>query len=339
MKNLYKKSFKNLKNFSTFLLLVSPIIANYPINECQANNDKATGQFIKVSGEKLHYLYTGQTHATPLVVLVAGNGCSLQEWSIVQSQISKFSRVVSYDRKGFGLSPLSKQPRILENLAQDLYQLLKTLPGPYILVGHSMAGIIIDELINDYPDLNVESVVFVDAIEGDFKNSISEILQNAPTKMEKALNSYSDYFRFNNWLFANDDQNNGKPELFRPFDIWTKEIMAINSYARDLSGTYAETSTKYQGKPTFMYNIERANSINNILIEKKLPVHIISSETCNKSQSQDSSINKIFKRVQDDLKKKYGNQTIAKGSDHFITRHAPQVIIDCIYNIIEPTKK
>ena len=126
--------------------------------------------------------------------------------------------------------------------------------------------------------------------------------------------------------------------MYKVFDLWTKEAMTANYYSREFLGSYAETAEEYKGNPIFLYNLDKANSIREILIDKKIPVHVISSETYNKAQPADSADNKAFKSLQSDLKKKYSNQIIATGSDHFITRHAPKVIIDCIYNIIEPKK-
>lgn len=113
----------------------------------------------------------------------------------------------------------------------------------------------------------------------------------------------------------------------------TKEALFANFYAREFLGSYAETSENYQNKPIFLYNLDKANSSNNILIDKKIPVFIISAETHTKAQVENSKDNNTFKRLQADLKKKYGNQVIAKGSDHFITRNAPQIIIDYIRNM------
>lgn len=212
MKKLYKIC------VAVLLMLMSPFVCNYLINKYKAYKYPPPGQFIKVDGENMHYLYTGQTHNnSPLVVLIAGSGCSLLEWSIVQPKISKFARVVSYDRKGLGWSELSAKPRILENLVKDLYQLLKTIPGPYILVGHSMAGIIISELVNTYADLNVRSVIMVDAIEGNFINYFPGILQNtAVPKWKIILKAYSGYLRIHDLIFQRDYQYYGKiSEIYR----------------------------------------------------------------------------------------------------------------------------
>jgi pimeloyl-ACP methyl ester carboxylesterase len=328
-----KKTFKIC--VSILLLIISPFVCNYLIGKYEAYKYQAPGQFIKIDGEDMHYLYTGQTHITPAVVLIAGGGSSLLEWSLVQPQISRFARVVSYDRKGLGFSPISSKPRTIENLAQDLYQLLKTVPGPYILVGHSMAGIIIPKLVSDHSDLDIRSVVLVDAIEGNFREYFPLIFQHPEPKWKVLLKVYSSYFRVYDWFFQSEPQYFGKAsEVYKAFDAPIKEAIFANFYARDILGSYAETAENYEGSPIYFHNLDNAKSVTNILIEKKIPVFIVSSESFTKAQTKNSEDNNAFRKLQSDLKNKYGNQIIVKGSDHFITRHDPQVITDIVRNSI-----
>src|SRR4051812_48250326 len=56
------------------------------------------GKLIGVDGHQLHLNCTGSGGRT--VVLDAGLGCWSLEWSAVQPEIAKFTRVCSYDRAG-----------------------------------------------------------------------------------------------------------------------------------------------------------------------------------------------------------------------------------------------
>ena len=55
------------------------------------------------------------------------------------------ARTVVYDRAGLGKSDLSPHPRTVEVLASELHFLLLTgkVPSPYILIGHSFGGAIV----------------------------------------------------------------------------------------------------------------------------------------------------------------------------------------------------
>ena len=67
----------------------------------------APGKFIDVGGCRLHLNCTGEGRAVqPVVILEAGLGDFSVEWSLVQTGVSKFARLCSYDRAGDGWSEL-----------------------------------------------------------------------------------------------------------------------------------------------------------------------------------------------------------------------------------------
>lgn len=79
---------------------------------------------------------------SPAVILDAGMGDSTISWALVQPAIAARTRVCSYDRAGLGFSDGSSRPSTAANIATDLHALLKAahVAPPYILVGHSAAG-------------------------------------------------------------------------------------------------------------------------------------------------------------------------------------------------------
>ncbi|WP_374687062.1 alpha/beta hydrolase [Promineifilum sp.] len=100
----------------------------------------APGQRIDIGGRKLHIHCTGQ--GRPTVVLEAALSGTSLDWGWVQPEVAKFTRVCSYDRAGYGWSDPGPLPRDSETLASELRTLLDRagVDGPYVLVGHSMAG-------------------------------------------------------------------------------------------------------------------------------------------------------------------------------------------------------
>jgi pimeloyl-ACP methyl ester carboxylesterase len=79
----------------------------------------------------------------PVVVLDAGLGGTTWSWSSLQDELADQLRVCSYDRAGMGFSDPGPMPRDARHRTDDLRAMLKAsgLPGPYILVGHSMGAI------------------------------------------------------------------------------------------------------------------------------------------------------------------------------------------------------
>lgn len=91
---------------------------------------------------------------TPAVILDAGMGDSTISWALVQPAIAAKTKVCSYDRAGLGFSDGSSRPSTATNIAEDLHALLKAahVAPPYILVGHSAAGMYIRVYADRYPD-------------------------------------------------------------------------------------------------------------------------------------------------------------------------------------------
>ncbi len=92
-------------------------------------------------GRRLNLFCSG--HGRPVVVLDAGLGGPTTTWASIQPAISSFTEVCSYDRAGQGFSDPGPLPRDTSALVEDLHALLHVagLPPPYVLVGHSLAGL------------------------------------------------------------------------------------------------------------------------------------------------------------------------------------------------------
>ena len=111
------------------------------------------GRMIDLGGYKLHMIDSGQNHYDPTVVIETGAGESCLGWQLIQPEIAKFARVISYDRAGYAWSDASPFPRTSENIIKELHTMLHNanVPGPYILVGHSFGGLNIQLFANTYP--------------------------------------------------------------------------------------------------------------------------------------------------------------------------------------------
>jgi pimeloyl-ACP methyl ester carboxylesterase len=122
----------------------------------------APGRIVQVNGRKMHILCKGDARG-PTVVLEMGAGEPSPFWWAIQDEVAKFARVCSYDRAGFGWSEKAKGPTGLESRAADLHAVLTAanMPGPYVLVGHSLGGPLIRLYARDHLD-QTAGLVFVD---------------------------------------------------------------------------------------------------------------------------------------------------------------------------------
>ncbi|MFD0516535.1 alpha/beta fold hydrolase [Paractinoplanes durhamensis] len=98
-------------------------------------------RLVDVGGRRLHLRIAGAGGTT--VVFEAGLGMSGVCWGLVAPLLADDARTVVYDRAGIAASDDGPSPRTLPALAQDLKALLGTLPGPFVLVGHSWGGPIV----------------------------------------------------------------------------------------------------------------------------------------------------------------------------------------------------
>src|SRR5689334_22246584 len=98
------------------------------------------GQFFDVGGRRLHAMITGEHHHHKRpVVLEAGLTAMSSCWAWVQEELSKTTKVLSYDRAGLGWSDPSPEQKDARSIAKDLHRLLNAakFPRPFVFAGHS----------------------------------------------------------------------------------------------------------------------------------------------------------------------------------------------------------
>ncbi|THY55902.1 alpha/beta-hydrolase [Aureobasidium pullulans] len=101
----------------------------------------------------------------PVVVFISGVASDALNWQAVVRQLSPSVRTYTYDRSGYRNSEFSPLAPSAENIALELSLLLEKAPisNPLILVGHSWAGILIQEFIAMKGTAQVAGLVLVDA--------------------------------------------------------------------------------------------------------------------------------------------------------------------------------
>jgi pimeloyl-ACP methyl ester carboxylesterase len=120
------------------------------------------GKLVDLGGHHLHVNCTGR--GNPTVVVENGLGDFSFEWFLVQSRVSTFSRICTYDRAGYAWSDPGPKPRTFAQINLELRDALSKLGerGPFVLVGHSYGGPVIRNFAAAYPN-QVTGMVLVDA--------------------------------------------------------------------------------------------------------------------------------------------------------------------------------
>jgi pimeloyl-ACP methyl ester carboxylesterase len=127
------------------------------------------GEKIDLGGRGLRVVRAGPGGARPTVVLEHGAfGCAA-DWAVVQERLAaRGLHSLAYDRAGLGHSDPGPKPRDGRAIVADLDALLRELgePGPYVVVGHSMGGLMVRLFALTHPD-RTAGVVLVDAVPTD----------------------------------------------------------------------------------------------------------------------------------------------------------------------------
>ncbi len=110
------------------------------------------GQMVNVGGYSLHIYCVGR--GSPTVILDGGTGEMSANWGLVQREVSRTTRVCSYDRAGMGWSERGPEPRDARRITSELHTLLAGagIEGPYVLAGHSFGGLYMQSYAARYPD-------------------------------------------------------------------------------------------------------------------------------------------------------------------------------------------
>lgn len=115
-------------------------------------------------GRRVYVSDMGRTNGSvPAVVFESGIAATSQNWLHIQESVAAYTRAVCYDRSGLGWSSASPTERTPTNIARELKDLLHQagVPAPYVLVGHSFGGLVVQRFASLYPD-SVAGIVLVD---------------------------------------------------------------------------------------------------------------------------------------------------------------------------------
>jgi len=99
------------------------------------------GQLVDIGGRRINLHCTGA--GGPTVILMAGLSSWSAVWYKTQPAIAQMTRVCAFDRAGYGFSDPAPRPQILSEVVDDLHAALiaGSIPGAYVLVGHSLGGL------------------------------------------------------------------------------------------------------------------------------------------------------------------------------------------------------
>ncbi|HEV2371110.1 MAG TPA: alpha/beta fold hydrolase [Streptosporangiaceae bacterium] len=122
------------------------------------------GVRVDVGGHRLHVLARGEDRGRPAVVFEHGLGAAALSWAWVQRAVAERTRTVACDRAGCGWSEAGPKPASARQSVSHLRTVLAAVgvAGPYVLVGHSLGGLLVRFFAAQHPD-EVVGMVLVDS--------------------------------------------------------------------------------------------------------------------------------------------------------------------------------
>jgi pimeloyl-ACP methyl ester carboxylesterase len=298
-------------------LILLIILAGFIYEQISRNIAKSKfpiqGEMVSVGAHHLNCKSWGK--GEPLVVFESGlDEGGYLSWQKVQEEVSKFTSTLSYNRAGILFSERGNSPKTGEAIADELYLLLKKTNnnGPYILVGHSLAGYMLRSFIAKYPQ-EVAGIVFVDVSHPDQSNRLPPpAILPPPIWIGKFISSIGAVRLFNigEYTYPNtskSDSINIVTNAYRP--------KAIPAFLEELNNIelLAEEASKF-------------NSFGDI------PLIVITGT----SPQRDAKFLELWMQMQKELLdlSSASKHMLADKGEHYIQLEQPEIVIQAIQELV-----
>ena len=278
------------------------------------------GEMIDVGGHSLHVIKQGDSGAT--IVFEAGlDWYGHLSWYKVEKAVSRFATTVSYDRAGVLWSERGSEPKTGEAMANDLDALLNKVGvfGPYIVVGHSLAGITTRTFISNHGD-NIAGVVLVDASHPEQINRLPEgLTPTIPPWLVDIANSFGVVRLF-------------FPEAFPNTDVSDRMNTVSSALVHRSLGALAD---EYHSVDNLSEEARKITSYGDI------PVTVITGTAPDRYDFIPLEIRDDMERIWNELQKELlmlstdSQQVLAPKSGHYVQIYQPEIVVEAIRDMVE----
>ena len=302
-----------------------------------ATDPQPTGQLISIGNRKLHIHCTGT--GSPTVVVENGGAAFSFDWALVQSEVARFTRICTYDRAGYAWSDPGPEFDTFDQATHDLHLLLTNadVRGPYVLVGHSLGGMLIRFYQAKYPN-DVVGMVLVDSSHEDSLQHVGLKVVRIPELNAKQFQALIDEAKANR-------PKNPEPDLvpttiFPPYDklppqyqtlhLWAlqKMLPLVKSWGLNLQFDLSRLHEMLVASPHPLRN---------------LPLAVLTATNFDVVQASGTTVEQARQdhlRLQGELTKLSTNsrQIMVSSSGHEIYIYKPEVVVHSIAAVITSAK-
>lgn len=152
MKKLIKITKIIFITFAAILILCTAVHQLLTVVEKREN--PTIGQYVTVSGKQMNLYILGEGENTIVLLPGLGTAAPVLDFMPLAEDLSKDNQVVIVEPFGYGWSEITPEERTIETQVEEIRSALHAaeIPGPYILMPHSISGLYSIYYANTYPD-------------------------------------------------------------------------------------------------------------------------------------------------------------------------------------------
>lgn len=278
----------------------------------------APGQLVDVGGHRLHLDCSGSGSVT--VVLESALGGWSIDWAKLQPILAERTRVCAYDRAGYGWSDASGRRYTPEATARELHELLEAadVPGPYLLVGHSIGGL----YVRHFAALNPADVVGMVLVDPSHENLIARLPEDSDA-VEQTKNLK--YLRWARFLTAT-----GVTRLFRMPVANSRDLdSAERGIASAIGYRYASYEAFYNEAAAI---VEATSAGDAVIASPDIPVIVLTSS----ENARDPKTGTIWQQLHEEIAASFPRGTVRTiDSGHFIHVESPDAVAAAVNDVID----
>ena len=295
---------------AVFVAIIATTGLQAVLSHLSLRNNPPPGSLVELNGRKVHVLCAGE--GSPTVILEAGLPASSLTWMSVFPEIAELTQVCAYDRPGYGWSQPTTSPRTAETIVQELRVLLQStgIQPPYILVGHSFGGLLMQLYATRFPN-EFTGMVLVDSSHPDQAHRTLD-LQEIDT-ISFAMKTLGPI---------------GIVRLLFPVPAGNPESrdVSVREQERELLMTSRTLRTATREMSGLRESLRQVTESTVGLGSKPL---VVLSEGRRRAES--------WQALQEDLSRMSTNSEwqVVDGAGHFVQHDQPDVIVDAVRRVIE----
>ena len=295
---------------AVFVAIIATTGLQAVLSHLSLRNNPPPGSLVELNGRKVHVLCAGE--GSPTVILEAGLPASSLTWMSVFPEIAELTQVCAYDRPGYGWSQPTTSPRTAETIVQELRVLLQStgIQPPYILVGHSFGGLLMQLYATRFPN-EFTGMVLVDSSHPDQAHRTLD-LQEIDT-ISFAMKTLGPI---------------GIVRLLFPVPAGNPESrdVSVREQERELLMTSRTLRTATREMSGLRESLRQVTESTVDLGSKPL---VVLSEGRRRAES--------WQALQEDLSRMSTNSEwqVVDGAGHFVQHDQPDVVVDAVRRVIE----